>query len=196
MISVQEVVQDPDFAAPRPFVIQRSTGQWVAGGFQTTVTEIPQFGPVQQASPKEIAMLPEADRAGSIRSFWATIPLHVTTSSAAIPVTHGEVPQGAVPGTVYTLSEAPSGGHLVFYISGVEQDDTQYVVDGNTLSTMVDTPIDASLYVTWPEIVREQAAAADIIVYPPGGERYRVLSTYRVPGSGYWKALGTRMSAA
>lgn len=194
MISVQEIIQDPDLAAPAPFVILRSTGYWVNGGFESVTTQIPQFGPVQQATPKEIAMLPEADRVGSVRSFWTTIQVHTTTATDPIPVTHGEVPQGAVPGSVYTLSTEPPNGVVQFYINGSQQDAAQFFVSGATLTTAQPTAAGDVLYVTWPLTQYEQVAASDIIQY--GQEQYRILSVYRVFGSGYWKALGHRLNAA
>ena len=62
MINVQEVILDPDMLPDQPFTILRSQGQFVMGGFQSVTTEIQIWGPVQQASNKEIMMLPEADR--------------------------------------------------------------------------------------------------------------------------------------
>jgi hypothetical protein len=95
MISVQEVVADPDMIAPEPFTILRSTGSWVLGGFQSVVTRISQMGPVQQASNKELRMLPEADRVGSVRSFWCTVPLLLVRGYAPLPGVHVETPQGS-----------------------------------------------------------------------------------------------------
>ena len=96
MISVQEVISDPDLCAPQQYVILRSTGAWIAGGFQSTVSTIQMFGPVQQASNKEVSMLPEADRVSEVRSFWSTVPLYVTRTNAAsdklqYPAMGGEV---------------------------------------------------------------------------------------------------------
>ena len=80
---MQEVISDPDLVAPQQYVILRSTGAWVAGGFQSTVSTIQQFGPVQQASNKEVAMLPEADRVSEVRSFWSTVPIYTTNTTGA-----------------------------------------------------------------------------------------------------------------
>jgi len=83
MISVREVVSDPDMIAPQPWFILRSDGTFVAGGYKTVVSSILMFGPVQQASLKEITMLPEADRIGNIRSFWSTVPIYTTNTTGA-----------------------------------------------------------------------------------------------------------------
>jgi len=96
MISMKEVISDPDLCAPQQYTILRSAGAWIAGGFQSTVSTIQQFGPVQQASNKEVAMLPEADRVSEVRSFWSTVPIYVTRINAAsdkiqYPATGGEV---------------------------------------------------------------------------------------------------------
>lgn len=195
MIDVSEVVVDTDMIAPQPFTILRSQGAWVAGGFQSTTFPLTQFGPVQQATNKEIMMLPEADRVGAIRSFWATVPIYVTRGTAAVPSTHGEVPSGTIPGTAYALSAAPPGESGVFYVNGVQQTPgVDYTLAGAAITTLVPTPALAKLYFTWPITAQVGAAASDIIQY--GAEQYRVISVFRVPGSGYWKALGSRLNAA
>jgi hypothetical protein len=190
MISVAEVVQDPDMISPQDFVVLRSVGQYVLGGFQSTTTSIPMFGPVQQAAPKEIAMLPEADRIGSIRSFWAVVPIYVTRGYAPVPGVHGETPTGS--GTAYTLSAAPPNNQVNVYAHGLLLPATVYTVAGPAL-TFGSAPT-APLYVTWEITVNAQAAASDIIQFEDF--QYRILSVFRVPGSGYWKALGTRTAAA
>ena len=65
---------------------------------------------------------------------------------------HGEVPVGAVPGTVYTLSAQPPGGALqaltvngLFQIPGVA-----YTLVGNTITFAAPTSGGATLYATWP----------------------------------------------
>jgi hypothetical protein len=83
MISVQEVVSDPDLVAPQQYIILRSAGTFIAGGFQSIVSTLQMFGPVQNSSPKEIAMVPEADRVSSMMSFWSTVPIYVTRANAA-----------------------------------------------------------------------------------------------------------------
>jgi hypothetical protein len=195
VISVQEVVVDPDMIAPQPYTILRSVGTFVTGGFQSVTTPLQTFGPVQQASNKEIQMLSEADRVGAIRSFWCTFAIYVTRGYAPAPSTHGEVPQGVTPGTVYTLSQAPPNEVGALYRNGLFQTpDVDYTISGATLTLNVGTAPTDKLYFTWPVTANVQAAASDIIQFE--GEQYRVLQVYRDPGSGYFKALGTRLAAA
>ena len=190
MISVEEVITDPDMIAPRNYTILRSQGQFVAGGFQSTVTPIPMFGPVQQASNKEIDMIPEADRVGAMRSFWSTCPLYVTRGQAPVPGTHGEVPTGS--GTNYTLTSAPPDGLANVYVDGLQLLPTAYTIAGTTL-TLNATPT-VSIYVTWSITVMVGQSASDILQYKD--EQYRVLQVYRDDGGGYWKAVATRMAAS
>ncbi len=192
MISVQEVVVDPDMIAPKPYTILRSTGQFVLGGFQSTVAPIPVFGPVQQASNKEIQMLQEADRVGSIRSFWCTQPIYTTRGYAPVPGVHAESPSGS--GNVYVLSEAPPAESLCVYVNGLllKPDGFDYTLVGNLL-TLRYAPL-APPYITWQTTVDVATNASDQIQY--ASEVYRVLQVYFDPGGGYWKALATRLAAA
>ena len=195
MISVQEVILDTDMLPPEPYVILRSTGQFIAGSFQSVVTKIQQFGPVQQASLKEIAMLPEADRVGSIRSFWSPIPIYLTRGTAPVPSIYGETPAGTAPGTTFTLSQQPPTVNITVYVGGLLMTpNVDYTLSGVTITLV--TPAAVAPWVQWPITARVQQAASDIIEYPPGGEQFRILQRYYDSGSGYWKALGTRMAAA
>jgi hypothetical protein len=195
VISVQEVVLDPDMIAPQPFVILRSVGEFIAGSFQTTTTPITMFGPVQQASNKEIQMLPEADRVGSIRAFWSTIPVLLTRGTAPVPSVHGEVAVGTTPGTTFTLSEDPPEESLTLIVNGLFMTPgVDYTIDGPVITLVTSTNV--APYAQWPVTANVQQAASDIIQFPPGGEKFRVLQRYYDPGGGYWKALGTRMNAA
>jgi hypothetical protein len=81
MIDLSEVVNDPDMSEP-PFQIIRSIGQFAAGGWQVVSTQtISAYGIVSVATPKEINMLPEGDRASEVRSFWSTAPMYVTNGA-------------------------------------------------------------------------------------------------------------------
>lgn len=191
MISVFEVVVDPDMIAPQPFTVLRSTGQFVPGGFESVTTPIPMFGPVQQASDKEVQMLPEADRISSIRSFWSTQAIFETRGYAPVPGTHGEAPAGS--GTHYTLSGPSPANAASVYAGGLlQRPGVDYVLSGTAL-TFNAAPA-APLYVTWQVTVDVATNASDQIQYD--SETYRILRVYRDPGSGYWKAYGTRMAAA
>lgn len=191
MISVAEVIQDQDMIAPRAYVILRSTGTFILGGFQSVVTPISVFGPVHQASDKEIQMLPEADRIGEIRSFWSTSPFYLTRGYAPVPTTYGEVPQGS--GSVYVLSTPPPPGSASVYVGGLllRPDGVDYTLAGTTL-TFSFAP-SGRVYVTWTVTVDVATDASDQIQYED--DIYRVLSVYS-EGGGYWKCLGTRLAAA
>jgi hypothetical protein len=197
MIDVSEVVLDPDMIAPKPYTVERSTGTFELGGFVSVVTKFSMFGPVQQASNKEIAMLPEADRVGSVRSFWSTVPILLTRGFGPAPSIHGEVPQGALPGSTFVLSVQPPGGVGTFTINGLlQQPGVDYLVTGATITMLSGVTLAAGsvLFFQWPVTAKVQAAASDIIQYEQ--TQYRVLSVYRDPGSGYYKALGTQMQAS
>jgi hypothetical protein len=189
VISVDEVIQDPDMVAPEPFYVLRSTGSFVLGGFQSTTTSIPCFGPIHVASDREINMLPEADRVGAVRSFWTNIPLYTTRGTAPVPSVHGEVPIGS--GTEFTLTTTPPGLSCTVY-DGAGKQLTDFTVAGAQL--VFTTAPTAPLYATWPITVQTGQSASDIIQY--GAEQYRVSHIYRVPGSGFWRALAVRMDAA
>jgi len=178
--------------APKPFTILRSVGKFVPGGFESTVMPIPMFGPVQQASNKELQMLAEADRIGSIRSFWSTQPIYTTRGYAPVPGVHGEVPQGS--GTTYTLSVAPPGGVVDVYSNGLllQPNGYDYTLEGDVIQFRF-APQYAP-YVVWQQKVNAATNASDIIQYE--AEQYRVLNVYWDPGGGYHKALGTRLAAA
>lgn len=195
MINVQDVVCDPDVTPSEGFTILRSTAgsKFVAGGFDSVTFEIPMSGPVQQGQPKEIAMLPEADRIGSIRSFWSTIPVYTTRGYAPAPATYGEVPTGAVPGTVYALSAAPPGGVCQVIVNGLLLPATAYTISGVTLTLAAPTT-GAAPWVTWSITANVQQAASDKFLF--GGFTWRILSVHYDSESGYWKALGTREEAA
>ena len=187
-----EVVVDPDMIAPQPFTILRSTGSFVLGGFQSIVTPIPMFGPVQQASNKEIQMLAEADRIGSVRSFWSTQPIYTTRGYAPVPGVHGEAPQGS--GTTYELSAAPPNNSIDVYVNGLllQPNGFDYTLAGATI-TFRFAP-NSPPYVVWQEAVNVATNASDQIQYE--NEIYRVMQVYHDFGGGYFKALGTRLAAA
>ncbi len=66
-------------------------------------------------------------------------------------VMHGEEPQGAIPGTSYTLSSAPPGGALSnLVINGLVQNPTTYTVSGNGITLTTPTIAGDTLYAVWP----------------------------------------------
>ena len=196
MISMADVVSDIDLAAPKPFQVLRSTGTWASGGFTSAITETLELtGPVQQATDREVAMLPEGDRVSQVMSFWATVPLYTTRGKLPSPTLHTETPKGVVPGALFTLSQAPPG-QLALYLNG------KFLVPGgvdygqlgpNIVTNMVINPTD-KLLAQWPVVENKAPAAADILVYE--GVQYRLLDVKHYTGGGYWKALATRMAAS
>lgn len=191
MISVYEVVVDPDMIAPKPFTILRSTGRFVLGGFASAVAPIPQFGPVQQATNKEIEMLEEADRVGGVRSFWCTQPIYTTRGYAPVPGIVSEAPVGS--GVTYVLTQTPPAELLCVYVAGLLlRQNSDYSITGAVI-TFTTAPT-APPYAVWQATVSVATNASDQLQYE--SEVYRVLQVYYDPGGGYWKALATRMAAA
>lgn len=195
MIVMSDVVGDLELAAPQPFQVLRSTGQWVLGGFSSSTTVIDLIGPVQRASDKEVAMLPEGDRVGGVMAFWCTTPIYTTRITAANQAASVQTPQGTLPGTVFTVSGGISSG--VFTVNGLFQTPgIDYTLSNGVITTTYTVPSGSTLLFVGPVSgVVNDPSAADILVYPPNGDQYRVLAVRHYPGSGYWKALGTRMSA-
>ena len=196
MISVKEVITDPDMTAPQPFTILRSTGSWVNGGFISTITQALQlFGAVHQTSEEEIAMLPQADKVSEAFTFWCTQEIFVTQGYESVPAVHGEVPVGAFPGTVYTLSAAPPLGALALWLTGSQlRENVDFTIVNNVITLKTATVGTDTLYATWTISAQVQSAASDIIQY--GEDQYRVIHVHRTLGGGYWRAIGQRLSAA
>lgn len=190
MIEVQDVVADAEMTAPEPWTILRSVATYQWGGVASSVTPIPTSGPVRVASNREIQMLPEADRVGSIRAFYSLQPVYMTRSTQEIPAAHNETPSGAIPGTVYTLSSTPPGGTLQLtknqkmLIPGAD-----YTLQGQTITLTVSTVLNDILEASWTATA-QQSGLSDQIQYR--NETYRILQVYRTQGSGFWKAYGTR----
>ncbi len=195
MIYMGDVAADPDMADPESWAVLRSTGSWQPGGFVSTTVSLCAWGPVRVASNREIAMLPEADRVGSVRAFYWTRAIYLTRNTAPVPSVAGGTPAGDVPGTVYTLAAPPPGGQVSFYKNGLLlSPNVDYTLSGATVTLMAATQDGDALWYQWPVTANSAPAASDIIEYQ--GAEHRVLQVYRVAGSGYWKALATRMTAA
>jgi hypothetical protein len=84
-------------------------------------------------------------------TLWAQSEATEVLSQLATTI-HGEVPTGAVPGTVYTLSSAPPGGALQsLTVNGVFQaPGSAYTLNGLTVTLAAPTPAGAVVYATWP----------------------------------------------
>ena len=75
-IDLSDVVSDPALADA--FIIERSQGGFVAGGWSNSVDRIPAFGVVSVANQDELQMIPEADRITGARVFHSTQEMFVT----------------------------------------------------------------------------------------------------------------------
>jgi hypothetical protein len=87
VISVSDIVSDPDLA--QPFQIQRSTGQFVQGGWQDTLSIVQAYGTITVADAKVLDMLPEGDRPVGAMSFYSTFAIFETR---ALTPTYGSGP--------------------------------------------------------------------------------------------------------
>lgn len=190
MISVQDIVSDADMASPDQWIILRSTATFGWGGVTSVTSEIPLFGPVRVASNREIEMLPEADRVGSIRAFYSTIPLYVTRGTQQVPYVIPAVIDGSFPGTSFTLNAAPPGGTLQLVKNGLTLiPDVDYSLDVTNL-TMYQPVLATDGF--WGSWIGEgnQAGLSDQIQYR--NEIYRLVQVYRTQGSGFWKGIANR----
>lgn len=79
MIDVADVVNDPDLA--QPFTIQRSTGMWNLGTWQSTTNPVQSYGVITEPTVNEISMVPEGDRVGGVMVFWSAQPIYVTRAT-------------------------------------------------------------------------------------------------------------------
>jgi hypothetical protein len=195
MLNMSDVLVSADMLPPQAFTIRRSMGRWAIGGFQSATFDLEVNGPVQAATDTEIAMLPEADRIGDVTAFWSVQPIYVTRGKAPVPNVQGATLQGAIPGTVYTLSPAPPTGVVgtLTKNGSLLIPNVDYALATPTITLAASTSLNDVLYFEWPVNSPIGADASDILVYDK--DQYRVLSVRHYPGSGYWKALGTRMSA-
>jgi hypothetical protein len=70
-LDLSVVASAPDLSST--FLVQRcSGGTWVSGVWNPTFVVINMYGPVTIASPKDLEMIPEADRPRSGIMFWTT----------------------------------------------------------------------------------------------------------------------------
>jgi hypothetical protein len=77
MISLADVISDPDFA--QSFTVTRTNGKFVAGGFQTTVKTLQAYGIIQPATSKDLEQIPEGDRVQGMMAFYTTIQVYTTS---------------------------------------------------------------------------------------------------------------------
>lgn len=79
MINVSELITDPDFA--QTYSIFRKSGQFTAGRWVQTETELTFTGPIQPATEKEIIQVPEGDRISEILVFYSTQEIYTTNNT-------------------------------------------------------------------------------------------------------------------
>ena len=60
MISLEDIVNDPDFA--EPFSIERSSGAFVMGVYEQTQNIVKAYGVVTPSNPEEMQQVAEGDR--------------------------------------------------------------------------------------------------------------------------------------
>lgn len=78
MINVGRVLASKNLAQPKPYTVNRKSGNWVEGRFVQTETAIPTSGVITAAGTKDIMQVPEGDRVSQIVVFHSTLPLYVT----------------------------------------------------------------------------------------------------------------------
>lgn len=77
MISLDEIIEDPDFA--QPFYVYRSTGSFIDGVWtESTPKRIQMYGVIVVANARELRMVPEGDRIQGAMDFYSLSPLYVT----------------------------------------------------------------------------------------------------------------------
>jgi hypothetical protein len=193
MITVQEVIPDPDMIMPQPFTVQRTLGQWALGGFTNVFTTTFQvMGPVRNASDRDLSMLAEADRVGQMRAFYSPTELLIIRGSA--PAASLLAQTLTASGNTLTLSAAPAGDVGQLFKNGILQiPGVDYTLVGLTITLATTPQTSDKFWFQSTQTVNLAAAQSDVLLYE--GSSYRVMGVYRVAGSGYWKALATRLEA-
>jgi len=84
--TVTELMNDPDLCITssdgKPLMIQRSQGAFVAGGYETTVTNIPVVGVVTLAEPETLEQIPEGDRVAGMLEFNTAVRIYQTNEDS------------------------------------------------------------------------------------------------------------------
>lgn len=76
MISVSELITDPDFV--QQIAVQRNTGSFVLGGYQTTPTSMSMPGAVTVAKDQDLETVTEGDRITGAMAFYTLQELFET----------------------------------------------------------------------------------------------------------------------
>jgi hypothetical protein len=75
-MNLAEALHDSEIT--EAFDVVRSAGQFVAGGWQDTKTQLRLFGVVSVAQPDDLQMIPEGDRVVGARAFYSCRAMFVT----------------------------------------------------------------------------------------------------------------------
>lgn len=86
MITVPEIVNDPDMGAQNFTVLRFLNGAFTTDGFTETPTTIAMFGTIQPAAPENLRQVPEADRVEGMEAVWCTEQLYRTNQSGTSDV--------------------------------------------------------------------------------------------------------------
>lgn len=76
MISVEEIIHDPDFC--QPYTLYRKSNVWLGGRAKQDEKPIQRSGVITAASTKDLLQVPEGDRTKEIIAVYDTEPLFVT----------------------------------------------------------------------------------------------------------------------
>jgi hypothetical protein len=82
LIQVSEVVNDPDLA--QPFTINRSSGVWNNGVWQSTTTAVQGYGVIANPTVRELEMIPEGDLVKGAMVFWSAQPIYGTHGTQGV----------------------------------------------------------------------------------------------------------------
>lgn len=81
MINVGRTVNSRNFAQPKGFTVFRQSGDWVAGRWVASETEIKIPGTVTAANPNDLIQVPEGDRVVGLMCFYSTQPIYTTRAA-------------------------------------------------------------------------------------------------------------------
>jgi hypothetical protein len=107
---LEDVVNDPDLA--EVYTVNRSTGVFAAGGWQSSTTVLQFWGVVTVADSKQLDMIPEADRVRGARMFFSQAPLYVTSElrKDGTSGTSDEIVYGNAKYRVLSVGQYPNRG--------------------------------------------------------------------------------------
>ena len=122
MINVGRIVNSRNFAQPQGFIIHRKPGHWVSGRWISLPEQTLNVqGTVQNASPKEMNQVPEADRITGMMRFHSQSPMYVTRAWG-VPGTSDELEWKGDRYRVVTVNDYSDYGYyeaFAVYMEGV-----------------------------------------------------------------------------